>query len=605
MPLFRQPEVRSEREKQKPKKRNRKHECDEDEDPSSLRRLCILNLAENMKEVWTQDYAQNYMDRYFFRYIMGPFSLLPGDLIEELLYVLSKRNLISRAALHLLLLPQLNSLSLSRCSNLVTANLCALVSARCQSLKSLDLSGALNVSPSALCSLLSGLSRLQSLSLSGTPCDPAVISTIARECPALHHLDVSRCLRLRPGSLLPLGCRGQNRLSSLLATDIGMGEGEIDACAAAAFLMLGVPGLRRLASEGVGGACEVFENKAFDLTEGFTCRQGVPGLKELWDRRIGGNTETECVQPADDSFTLEEELGGLCLDKTRGSEEKTGEFGSRSPDTFKLRLREVQGVSLKSLQAVANLCPELSSISLNCHDDFNDESETRSTLLTQGLERWSGRLLSLSLQFPGPLSDLVPALEASGSSLRHLTLEGVQADGNLPFLALVRACPKLNTLVVHIDPPPSNQEYDDDDDEGIEDWSLPCLPDLQTLTLNFSLDERQLRPVLCWTALKGVLWSLLRGAPHLHALSLVAAPCRLDPVFRLVLGRHTEPLRRLRHVSLKRSDVTAETATRLVHACGRLATLDVSGCRSMSLSNVNKLESRARRRRHRLQITWT
>lgn len=77
MPLFRQPEVRPEREKQKPRKRNEKIEGDEDEDePSSLRRLCVVSLAENMKEVWTRDYVHNYMDQYFFRYVMGPFNLL-------------------------------------------------------------------------------------------------------------------------------------------------------------------------------------------------------------------------------------------------------------------------------------------------------------------------------------------------------------------------------------------------------------------------------------------------------------------------------------------------------------------------------------------------
>ena len=78
MPLFRQPEARPEREREKQKKRNRRREhSEEDEDePSSLTRLCLLSLAENMKAVWVQDYAQNYMDQYFFRYIMGPFSSL-------------------------------------------------------------------------------------------------------------------------------------------------------------------------------------------------------------------------------------------------------------------------------------------------------------------------------------------------------------------------------------------------------------------------------------------------------------------------------------------------------------------------------------------------
>lgn len=87
------------------------------------------------------------------------------------------------------------------------------------------------------------------------------------------------------------------------------------------------------------------------------------------------------------------------------------------------------------------------------------------------------------MQFSGPLSELVLPLQVCSSSLLSLTLEGVQADGNLPLVALLRACPKLTTLTLNIDPPRSNQEEDDDDDDDVEDWDLPCLPNLHTLTL--------------------------------------------------------------------------------------------------------------------------
>lgn len=42
----------------------------------SLTRLCLLSLANNMKDMWAKDYADNYLDHYSFRYIMGPFTLL-------------------------------------------------------------------------------------------------------------------------------------------------------------------------------------------------------------------------------------------------------------------------------------------------------------------------------------------------------------------------------------------------------------------------------------------------------------------------------------------------------------------------------------------------
>lgn len=49
---------------------------DENGSVLSLSRLCLLSLADNMKEVWVKDYADNYLDHYSFRYIMGPFNLL-------------------------------------------------------------------------------------------------------------------------------------------------------------------------------------------------------------------------------------------------------------------------------------------------------------------------------------------------------------------------------------------------------------------------------------------------------------------------------------------------------------------------------------------------
>lgn len=49
---------------------------DEDGTVFLLTQLCLLSLADNMKEVWVKDYADNYMDHYSFRHIMGPFNPL-------------------------------------------------------------------------------------------------------------------------------------------------------------------------------------------------------------------------------------------------------------------------------------------------------------------------------------------------------------------------------------------------------------------------------------------------------------------------------------------------------------------------------------------------
>ncbi|XP_016413540.1 uncharacterized protein LOC107744420 [Sinocyclocheilus rhinocerous] len=641
MPLFRQLEPTPEREHQR--KNKRKNEWTEDEDePSTLIGLCLQSLAENMKEMWAKDYTQKYMDQYFFRYIMGPFSSLPGELLEELLCILSSRHLLTRAALHLLLLPQLSSLSLTSACSLVNANLCSLIQIRCQNLQSLDLSGAQNISASVLCELLGSQSHLRSLSLAGILCDQRVISVVCRQCPKLKHLDVSRCLHLTPAGLLPLSYQEplvkNANISSLLALDIGLAENERDAVAAVAFLLLSLPGLQRLAMEGLGQACALIQNKQFEVTEEFSSREGVPLLKDMWAKR----TQEDHLKDSsllstdrEESFTLEGKIDEYLSESqtdasdstdinewTRTSGEGCEKDGCRSRacngrDSVTTSLRDVQGLSLDTSEAVGKVCPELRVLSLDClqnNVDDNVDSFEQAAVLARGLGTFSGQLSCLSLQFAGLLSELVPALKAAGSHLLSLTLEGIKADGHIPFLELIHACPRLTSLTVHLDPPRNNlnEEEEEGEDEGLLS-NLPCIPHLRSLTLNFSLDERHLKPALCWKSLKGVLWALLRGASLLQKLSLIAVPCRLDPVFKLVLNHRAKPLGALdsaplhclRSASLNRSDISMETVIHTVNTCRRLSHLDLSGCWALTLSNITKLQCKAKRRRHTLQITWT
>ncbi|XP_056091215.1 uncharacterized protein si:ch211-214j8.12 [Rhinichthys klamathensis goyatoka] len=647
MPLFRQLEPTPEREGQKKKKCKNEWADDEDK-PSTLIGLCLQSLAENMKDMWVKDYAQKYMDQYFFRYVIGPFSSLPGELLEELLCILSSRNLLTRAALHLLLLPQLSGLSLSSACSLVNANLCSLIQIRCQNLQSLDLSGAQNISASVLCELLGSQRRLRFLSLAGTLCDQRVIRVVCRQCSKLKHLDVSRCLHLSPAGLLPLAYQeplvmNANTFSSLLALDIGLAENERDAVAAVAFLLLSLSGLQRLAVEGLGQACVLIQNRQFEVTEEFTSREGVPHLKDMWAKRTQeDHLKDSSLLSADgeESSTLEGKIDEwLSIEESHVDASDTTEInewtgtsgegykkdGGRSRDcngrdSVTTSLKDVQGLSLDTLEAVGKICPDLHVLSLDClqsNAHHNADNFEQATILARGLSRFSGQLHCLSLQFAGLLSDLVPALRASGSHLLSLTLEGIRADGHTPLLELIHACPRLNSLTVHLDPPSTNLNGDDDAEEEGEDEgllsNLPCLPHLHSLTLNFSLDERQMKPALCWMSLKGVLWALLRGASLLRKLSLIAVPCRLDPVFRLVLNHPAKPLGALdspplhclRSVSLNRSDITMETVVHIVNTCWRLSHLDLSGCWAMTLNNITKLQCKTKRRRHTLQITWT
>lgn len=610
---------------------------DEDGSVLSLTRLCLLNLADHMKDVWAKDYADNYLDQYSFRYIMGPFNSLPGELVEELTSVLCYRKQLSRAALHLMLVPQLRALSLEKCPGLVTSALCSHITARCQGLWSLDLSGVQQLPTKILSDTLHCLPALRSLSLAGTPCDKRVIKTIAQRCLFLRFLDVSRCHSLSPATLLPLGGRaslsssdcpssGSNSisksptcppahfspppLSCLLALDIGFGEQEGDPVAAAAFLLLSLPCLERVAMEGVAQACSLIQKQEFNQTCAFTDREGVPRLEEVWRQRLdkdGQSEKREGERDGDEnveeilwegSGSENEDLNNdeepICSQRQAG-EQRRAVCSQSGDDHLILKLKDVKGLSCDCLDSVSQLCPNIHSISVNIDEDEDARGRSQGSLLAAGLQTWSGQLRSLSLNYQGPLLDLLPALQISGSSLVNLTLEGVKTSPHTPLLDIIRACPRLRDLMVSAEPRSTPQEEEDEAQQPLNP-DFPRLPNLHSLKLKFSYDHGQLKPTMSWMSLKKTLKCLLAGSPLLETLSLVSLPCPLNCVLQDVLSMvdvdldlnadstHIPPipLRRLQHLDLQRTDVTIAIVESLTLQCKRLKFIDVSCCWQIS-----------------------
>ncbi|XP_062398442.1 uncharacterized protein si:ch211-214j8.12 isoform X2 [Sardina pilchardus] len=568
-----------------------------------------------------------------------------SDLLEELLSLLASRQLVSRAALHLMLVPQLRHLSLGRCPGLVTSNLCAIIGARCQALLSLDLRGAVGVSSPVLQELLGSLASLRSLSLAGSLCDGRVLQTLPTQCPLLRHLDVSRCHHLYPVSLLFLSPKhpqspGLTALRSLLALDIGFGEWEEDGLATAVFLLLSLPWLERVALEALGEACVLLRDGDFQKVEEFICRTQMPNFRDLWTERANGDNVTGMEKAEEESFSLSEATnsclwiqdsededdgesdgregachdftGAMTSENTRGNGAlKLQQGDSLEGVCLTLPLRQVQGVSFGTLGPLGQLCPDLSVLTL----DYSEEEETVSgDRVARELARWSASLRNLTLRFPGPLSEMARSVAAVGTSLTSLTLEGVRADGLDPLLRLFNSCPQLTTLTIHMEPPRMHQEEEDEDEEEEREEDLhvlPSLPCLSCLALNFAFDQRQKRTPMSWRSLKGALWALLKGAPLLETVSLVAAPCPLDPVFRLVLDHPAAPrgasqspaFQHLRGLNLARSDVSMATVSRLVAMDIPLSTLDLSGCWAVTLHDIRRLGDT--RRRQKLHVTWT
>ncbi|XP_071338687.1 uncharacterized protein [Trachinotus anak] len=633
----------------------RHRKTDEDGSIPSLTKLCLLSLADNMKGVWVKDYADNYLDQYSFRHIMGPFNLLPGKLVEELTGLLCTRKQLSRAALHLLLVPQLRGLSLERCPGLVTSALCGHIAARCQGLWSLDLSGAQQLPSKVLSETLCCLPALRSLSLAGMHCDGSVIRMIAHRCRFLRHLDVSRCHFLSPAALLPLGggdfcspsaspstssfhCTPTSQspvssfssdpsssfsaplsplpLCSLLALDIGFGEQEGDRVAAAAYLLLSLPGLERVAMEGLTQACSLIEHREFSQTDEFTVREGVPRMDEVWRHRQGmdiwsKNREGAAAVDEDEEEEeriLWEEYGAEGEEDASGdeepscslnqAEEKRGgrDLSQSGGKHLILRLKDVKGLTCDFLDSVGRLCPDIYSMSVNTDDHKDTRGGSQGSVLAAGLQTWSGQLQSLSVHFPGPLVDLLPSLQVAGSSLVSLTLEGVKTSPNSPLLEVIKACPRLRDLLISAEPPTMLVEEQEVQMDQQDDHDLPQLPNLRSLTLSFSCDHSQMMPNMFWMSLKKGLKCLLNGSPLLEKLSLVSLPCPLDCVLQDVLREgdlawffsenSTDltpmPLGRVRHIELVRTDVVMPTVRNILQRSKRLKFVDLSYCWQIS-----------------------
>ncbi|XP_061753379.1 uncharacterized protein si:ch211-214j8.12 isoform X2 [Nerophis ophidion] len=475
MPLFRAAGNHAAKPRPKCEKKGRSRVTDED--VPSLTRLCLLSLADNMKEVWAEDYASNYLDHYSFSYIMGPFNFLSGNLVEELLELLCTRKQLSRAALHLLLLPQLRNLSLDRYPSLVTSSLCTHIAARCQALHSLSLSGAQYLRSKALCDTLTHLPALRSLSLAGTPCDADVIRTAALCCPLLRYLDVSRCRFLPPTALLllagfrPLSYSASSTTSgsplplcSLLALDIALG----DAQAVAAYLVLALPRLQRVALEGLSQACSLIHERSFAEADEFSAREGLPRLEEVWRKKMSGDAIED---------------GWMLLDASESEGEGEAVTSSYSPASDKhptLHLSDVQVVTCDSLVILGRLCPNITSLSVNMEEETGGRPQA--SVFATGLRSWSGQLRRLSVQHQGPLLDLLPALRVAGSTLVSLTLEGVQTSPRCPLLEMIRVCPRLEELLVCAEPPDYALE-DEEDVVELDQRDLPSLHSLHSLSL--------------------------------------------------------------------------------------------------------------------------
>ncbi|XP_054028202.1 uncharacterized protein LOC128898433 [Dryobates pubescens] len=529
---------------------------------AALRSLCLQSLAQHMESLWVKDYSKNYLDEYQFRFVMGPFNDLAGSLVQELIHLLGKSRRLTRAALHLLLVPHLQELSLRPCPSLASNAIGQLITMRCKNLSSLDLQGCSRLSADVLVDLAEGLPQLCQLRLAGTQANVQVLSAVGSCCRRLQELDVSCCKKVSPRALRHLAydplaqalcCP---RLRVLLARDV---EPVDDMVPAVAFLLLALPRLEFLAHSAVPEALHLFHKCQFDGTKD---TEGFPSLAELAQRR--------------------------------------GAVPGGPPLTLPLQhVEEVEELALATVHAV---CPQTREASVWLGD-------TPGLASSWELLGWD-HLARLTLGCAGPqsrtLTEVVPLVQRLGPRLQSLGLHGFCCQDEVSLPSLLASCTSLQAFSAELHTMPDTKAHLEVPEDPLH-WATDLLPHSLTQLHSFSLalaSATDVFPARHRLALCATLASLLCHAPRLQTLHLLSVPFPLDSVFQTVLAAPGPPLLELQELSLAKSSVSSETVWLLLSSQSPLRRLDLSHCWNISRRDYDSFVKMAHTQQLELDIAW-
>ncbi|KAM3909951.1 uncharacterized protein RB166_021464 [Leptodactylus fuscus] len=536
-------------------------------DVASLTSLCLQNIAENMQSTWMTDYTDKNMEDYNFMYIEGPFNQLAGPLVQQLIRILGDSHKLTKSGLHLLLQPHLTELSLRSCAGLVNKAMVQLVTVRCKLLTTLDLHSCSRVPAASLASLMERLPRLLKLGLADTHCDSLVLAAIGIHCRRLQELDISRCKKILPSSLLSLVYdvkSGQfccQMMRVLLLQDVTPPGDPEHWLYALCFVLLALPSLEQLANPSLAQAMRLLYLRTL-RPHGFP-PGNFPSLVEVAKTRAG--------------------RGGKC------------DGPVRTPDTS-LRLKKLEDLDEEDLSTLGSLCQGLEEVAISLSNQTKD---------SWSLVQWPN-LTHLTLHCPEhpprSLEDIVSNIHPISKSLRLLSLQNLLWHHQESVSTLLTWCPNLQSFQSHFTVP---HQTAIDDAAELPPWPGDPLPLLHLHTFSLLLEIEDALPPIFQHKLGGFLVSLLKGCPKLESLSLCGVPAPLDGVFEVVYGSpQPQPLQRLREVSLCSSNITQWGASLILRAKNDLRTLDLSHCKDVTCRDHHQLQEKARRDKRSVSITW-
>uniref|UniRef100_A0A8D2INI6 Uncharacterized protein n=2 Tax=Varanus komodoensis TaxID=61221 RepID=A0A8D2INI6_VARKO len=475
---------------------------------------------------------------------------------------MGEKRRLTRAGLHLLVVPQLMELNLSACSRLVNKTITQMITVRCKNLSSLNLQGCSRIPADVLVDLVERLTCLKKLDLSETQCNTQVLSAVGSCCRQLCELDISDCKKLSPESLLHLaydptvGSYCCPALQLLWVDGLCPTAHSQDLCWILAFLLLALPSLRSLENEFVPEALCLLQKQQFNRAP---VTPGFPSLEEVAQGRMA-----------------------TCADKARS--------------WLTLPLREMIEVHEEALPVVSAMCPDLEKVTVNLEEDGPFPS--RSFLLWRHLTH-----LTLESAEVRALREFFPVVASLGSQLQALSLEGFSADDELAFHTLLGHCPNLRSLTASLLYTVRPRRGAEEAPSRAVSLAALAFPDLCEFSLILS-DLHDGLPFRQAGTLRASLVSLLRNAPCLEYLHLVDVPFCLDEVFEAVLEPRGAALARLRDLSLHQCKVSSRTIHLLLSSENLLSSLHLERCPDIHRKDYDKLLRRVSKEGFELQVHW-
>lgn len=458
----------------------------------------------------------------------------------------------------------------------------------------MDLHSCNRVPALSLATLIEGLPRLTKLCLADTQCDSLVLEAVGRSCPRLCELDVSRCKKVSPSSLLSVvyDTRGAafccQALRVLLLQDVKPKGSPEQWAQALCFILLALPSLEELPNPCLSAALNLLYNKSF--AEAGTCIGGFPPLAEVAQSRMASDGKIKGAANMR-NHQLNSPASSPKVTQQRGSE-----MPPVMPERLTLRLKKLEDLEEDDVSAVGCLCPLVEEVAISLGDQ---------PLASWSLVQWS-HLTKLTLHCPQKpertLEELLAALQVTGNSLQVLSIQNLLwcQDHSLP--ALLTMCPNLRSFQSHFtvlrqNLPPNEPE--------LPAWPRDPLPLPRLHTFSLLIEGEGSSQNTFRHKLGGFLVSVLKGSPQLESLSLCGVQAPLDSVFEVVYGSSPPPpLQRLRAVSLCGSNVTQWGASLVIRSGSDLRTLDLSHCKEVTCRDHHQLQERARKEGLNLIISW-